>query len=325
MVCIVDREAQPAKRFAMTPDQLIDVGKQCRKYVGKWNFSRFVVQIHIIEVGPDAHTHGQIRLEAFQRLFSMQRVLASAWTVDTTSASVWTNAPPVVRFVRTSEIERLLRAPRDSAHLAQLVQARRAADAPIRPAGIAFVTYGLAATLIAVFACELVFGLDPATALTPSMRTLAKFGGLNSTAVRSGEWFRILSAPFLHLNPFHLAMNSLVLVIAGRMFEHVIGSAWFGVVYLVAAICGSLLSLAFNPSNLWSVGASGAIMGVVAAMWVCAFRFPEGRMRTGLQNTALGGSFPRSFPTSLRRPASAWILRATSVGRWAGHSSLGSS
>lgn len=299
LVCIVDREAQPMKRFEMAPDQLIDIGKRCRKYAGKGNLRRPAIKIHIFEIGPDADAHERImRLHAFRQLLPLHRVLVSVWAIDPTSASFWTRGPPLARVVDSSEIEHLLRMPRDGAELAQMVETQRAVEALSRQAGVAYVTYGLVVTLLAAFACELIFGLDPAPFFRPSLRTLVAMGGLNWIQVQSGEWYRLLSAPFLHLDPFHLAMNTLVLLVAGTQLERIIGSGWFAFVYLAGAICGSLLSLVINPANVVSVGASGAIMGVVAAMWVYGFRFPPGRMRSHLQGTALGVLIPSLLPVA---------------------------
>lgn len=59
-----------------------------------------------------------------------------------------------------------------------------------------------------------------------------------------------------------------------------------------------MLSLMLNPVNIESVGASGAIMGVLAAMWVCSFRFPSGPIRSHLQRTALAVLIPSLLPAA---------------------------
>ena len=65
---------------------------------------------------------------------------------------------------------------------------------------------------------------------------------------------------------------------------------------MAGALGGSLLSLAFNPDSLVSVGASGAVMGLFAAMLVASFRFPSGAERTGLQMAAIYVLLPSLLP-----------------------------
>jgi rhomboid protease GluP len=141
-----------------------------------------------------------------------------------------------------------------------------------------------------VFAAEVAYGIGPWTkTLQPTIETLLAFGGLQHNPVlKSGQWFRLFSAPFLHLDAGHLAMNCVALFIAGRRLESAIGHAWFGTVYVVGAISGAMLSLAFNLVTIVSVGASGAIMALFAAMLVVSYRFPAGAIRNRLQGSSVG-------------------------------------
>src|SRR5262249_45104168 len=146
------------------------------------------------------------------------------------------------------------------------------------PPAFPVVTSALLLALLAMFAAEISFGIGPWTKLLqPSIATLIALGGLTHNLVlASGEWYRLLSAPFLHGDAGHLAANAVALALAGRALERLIGPAWFGVIYVTGAITGSLVSLAFNPPAIVSVGASGAIMGLFAAMLVLSAHFPSG-------------------------------------------------
>jgi rhomboid protease GluP len=168
----------------------------------------------------------------------------------------------------------------------------------IAPPSFPALTVLILLTLFAVFAAEIAYGIGPATdMLQPTMATLVAFGGLSKDFVYgSGEWYRLLSAPFLHASATHLAMNSFALFIAGRTMERLIGRAWFGALYAISALTGSLLSLDVNPPSLVGVGASGAIMGLFAAMLVVSMHFSAGPIRSALRSNAFYVLIPSLLP-----------------------------
>ena len=144
------------------------------------------------------------------------------------------------------------------------------------------------AVLCAIFAAEIVFGVGPWTGmLQPSIATLLAFGGIYRPLVMQGEWFRLFSGPLLHADVAHLALNCVALYISGRILEGLVGRAWLGATFVIGAISGALFSLAFNPENLVSVGASGAVMALFAALLVLAFHFPKGADRTVLLTNSI--------------------------------------
>jgi rhomboid protease GluP len=172
------------------------------------------------------------------------------------------------------------------------------AGADAKPAGPPWLTFALLAALTGVFICELVFGLDPPTGLLqPSVRTLAAMGGSNwNLVVANGEWYRMISAPFLHGGLIHLALNGFVLLWAGPLLEGLLGRAWYAAIYAVSGVAGVVVSLAFNPASVVSVGASGALMGVLACLFVVSFHFTVGPMRNRLQSVALQVLIPSLIP-----------------------------
>jgi membrane associated rhomboid family serine protease len=85
------------------------------------------------------------------------------------------------------------------------------------------------------------------------------FGGL-----ADGEWWRLLTAAFLHGNLLHIGMNMFVLWIIGAPVEQAIGRGRFIALYLVAGLAGSAGALVFEPDAI-TVGASGAIFGILGA------------------------------------------------------------
>ena len=95
-------------------------------------------------------------------------------------------------------------------------------------------------------------------------RTLAYFGDKFPVAIRIGQWWRLVTAGYLHGGLFHIFMNMWVLMDVGSMVEELYGPARMFVYYTVANIAG------FYVSYLWSanpsLGASAAIMGLIGVM-----------------------------------------------------------
>jgi rhomboid protease GluP len=122
----------------------------------------------------------------------------------------------------------------------------------------------LIAANVAVFIWEVVTG-----ALT-SQERVVQAGALTRTTVLAGEWWRLVGATFLHGSWEHLISNCLVLYIAGMACEHAFGTLRTAAIYVASGISGSVASTLFSPGP--SVGASGAIFGVVAAVIVTLYR-----------------------------------------------------
>jgi rhomboid protease GluP len=97
--------------------------------------------------------------------------------------------------------------------------------------------------------------------------TLHRLGALEPWAVRlGGEYWRMLTALFLHYGPLHLIFNLYALLVIGPGLERIIGSVRFATYYLLAGLgssAGVLLLRWSNRSPEQLVGASGCVMGIV--------------------------------------------------------------
>ena len=91
----------------------------------------------------------------------------------------------------------------------------------------------------------------------------APYGG----GLADGEWWRLITAAFLHGNLIHLGMNMFVLWIVGAPVEQAIGRGRFLALYLVSGLAGSAGVVLLDP-NVPTVGASGAIFGILGAALV---------------------------------------------------------
>lgn len=126
------------------------------------------------------------------------------------------------------------------------------------------ITMALIVTYIAVFIWEIASG-----ALT-SVDAIVAAGALYRPRVEDGEFWRLATATFLHGGAGHLIGNCLVLYVAGMGCEHAFGTRGTLIVYAGSAIAGSVLSVVMLPGP--SVGASGLIFGVMAALVVYLVR-----------------------------------------------------
>jgi len=89
--------------------------------------------------------------------------------------------------------------------------------------------------------------------------------------IDQGEWWRGITATFLHGGLMHLAFNMWALWIFGPTLERRFGTVPFGALYLAAGLNGSALYHGLG-NQAWAVGASGAIFGLFGALLLTSFR-----------------------------------------------------
>ena len=139
------------------------------------------------------------------------------------------------------------------------------------PSGVPIVTRALIAINIVVFLVETAAGA-PLGGCSASCGTVWNHGLLWGPYVtHSHEYWRLLTAGFLHDGLFHILVNMLSLYWVGIVLEPAIGSVNFAAVYFASLLAGSFGALLFTPSAP-SVGASGAIFGIFGALIVVAHR-----------------------------------------------------
>ncbi len=117
------------------------------------------------------------------------------------------------------------------------------------------VTHVLIAINVIVFI--LMFLSDPGI----SNQTLVNFGAKFNPLIDSGEYYRLLTAAFVHVDIPHILFNCFALYILGPIIESLFGKSRFLAIYFASAVMGTAMSYAFSQSI--SAGASGAIFGLL--------------------------------------------------------------
>lgn len=134
------------------------------------------------------------------------------------------------------------------------------------------VTYILILINVVAFLTMYIFGKGSTNA-----QTLVDFGGLVLGLVNGQyhiyELYRLITSMFLHNGIWHLLLNMYALYILGPQLESFFGKFKFIIIYLISGIAGNLLSLLFISGNTVSVGASGAIFGLMGALLYFGYHY----------------------------------------------------
>ncbi len=145
-----------------------------------------------------------------------------------------------------------------------------------------YLTAAVCALLVWFYLVQLAFGW-PLIVFLPTGMSLQsevimealgnRMGWLDGAAVMRGEWWRLISATFLHGSILHLGGNAFVLFFLGRIVENVHGrSAWVAA-YVGGGIGGGVLSMWLN--GVHSLGASGAILGLLGVIAAFGIRYSD--------------------------------------------------
>lgn len=139
-------------------------------------------------------------------------------------------------------------------------------------ADIPFLTIGLIFGLLLIFALQRSLAIDVARDGSLDVRSLIAYGATSyDLVVGRAEWWRIGLAPLLHGSDWHLIGNCVALFIVGVRLEPLIGRGWFSLIFVASALAGEAGSLLGNAPGVPGVGASGAITGLIAALFVASF------------------------------------------------------
>ena len=114
-------------------------------------------------------------------------------------------------------------------------------------------------------------------------QVLENLGSLSPRKITSGEYWRLISCTFLHWNLIHLACNGLFLFSVGRLAEPLMSRWRFLSIYTACGLGSSLTSYFLLRGH--SAGASGALCGLIGALFAYSIRHKDRLLRDSLSRT----------------------------------------
>ncbi|WP_213806585.1 rhomboid family intramembrane serine protease [Granulicella sp. dw_53] len=130
-------------------------------------------------------------------------------------------------------------------------------------------TYILVGINVAVFVWMVLHGVSPKE---PTTNQLLQYGATNPDYILGGQWWRLLTAIFVHVGLIHIATNMWCLWNLGLLGEPLLGPFGLAAVYVLTGVAGNLLSLAINvifrEHESVGAGASGAVFGIAGILIV---------------------------------------------------------
>ncbi|CAB4936933.1 unannotated protein [freshwater metagenome] len=126
-------------------------------------------------------------------------------------------------------------------------------------------------TFAMIAACVVAYLAEGGIGVTGAGGSLVRNYALWGPAVEIGDWWRLATYGFLHAGLLHIGFNMFLLFLLGRELEPQLGSGRFAALYVAALLAGAFGALVFDP-NAVTVGASGAIFGVMGAAAVMLWR-----------------------------------------------------
>ena len=154
----------------------------------------------------------------------------------------------------------------------------------MRGTGSPLLSGGLSVWLVTLLICGAVF-LYIHSGSGDTTRRAVKCGCYDREAIRRGQWWRMVTVGFTHIQPWHLAMNLYALYNLSYL-EKLFGHAWFALILFGSVLGGSLLE--YRISNIrYSVGLSGGLYGLMAGYFLLLVRYGSAGSLRGILITLL--------------------------------------
>jgi len=124
------------------------------------------------------------------------------------------------------------------------------------------ITVGILAICVAVY---IAMSANSGSIFLPTVADVKRWGGTGPEIILKGEWWRLVTAVFVHIGIIHIVSNMYVFWGLGAIAERLLGRWNFLATYLLTGIAGNVLTLLLKP-NIVGAGASGAIFGLAGVL-----------------------------------------------------------
>lgn len=147
--------------------------------------------------------------------------------------------------------------------------------------GPSILSEGISVWLLVLAACGILFFYIVSGNGDPLGRAV-RCGCYDKERIRRGQWWRLVTVGFTHMQPWHIAMNLLALYNL-RFLESFFGHAWYAVILFASVLGGSLLEYATSKVR-YSVGLSGGLYGLMFGYFLILLTY---RSVSGLRSIAV--------------------------------------
>jgi len=293
VVLVVDRTREPSRRFPLERAALQEACGPCVAFTGRLHGHALPVSVLVLEVRDGGDDDGA-RLAGLKGSAGVHKVAVQAVAADLRTGRLTVAS----RRPFGSELVRHLRRSFRDLQEGRPALLPEAPPAPSRRRPLA--TFIVLGVLVGMFGAEVI--VDGSSAWwSPRTSTLYGLGGLAwSALVQDRAYYRILSCGFLHAGLLHLGLNGLALLMAGSFAERLAGPAFLLVTFVASLAGGSAASMALSGGHAFTVGASGAIMGLIASALVLTGRMGYGPQRTMARSRLWQWLVPALIPLAFR-------------------------
>lgn len=130
-------------------------------------------------------------------------------------------------------------------------------------------------TLTMITLCVLAYLWMTINGGSTNTMVLVRYGARYTPLILQGQWWRLITAGFLHVGLEHLVINMVTLYFIGMYVENIFGHVAMLVIYLVSILSGNIASMLFQPVRAVSAGASTGIFGLFGAFLMLGLVFHD--------------------------------------------------